>query len=91
MPEIDTTGQDLGPNLVLSATGDRRGAAFTDALSLAKTARPSFAMLDYARPGDVVGAAIDRVWAAPSPKSYRTLVDLGDSPNCVARLARRGG
>ena len=64
---------------------------FTDTLSgSAKTAHPGLAeMLDYARPGDtVVVAAIDRLGRSVAEVT-RTIADLGEQPNYIARLARR--
>ena len=89
---VSTVGQDLDAQLAaLSAAGVDPARAFTDKLSgSASTARPGLvAMLDYARPGDiVVVAAIDRLGRSVAEVT-RTIAELGER-GITLRALREG-
>jgi DNA invertase Pin-like site-specific DNA recombinase len=89
---VSTIGQDLDAQLAaLSAVRVDRERVFTDKLSgSARTARPGLAaMLDYARPGDVVVvAAIDRLGRSVAEVT-RTIADLGER-RIILRALREG-
>lgn len=89
---VSTTGQDLDAQLAaLGGAGVDLSRVFTDKLSgSAKTARPGLtAMLDYARPGDiVVVTAIDRLGRSVVEVTH-TIADLVDR-RIVLRALREG-
>lgn len=89
---VSTTGQNLDAQLAaLGTAGVDPRRVFTDTVSgSAKTARPGlFAMLDYARPGDiVVVVAIDRLGRSVAEVT-RTIADLGER-RITLRALREG-
>jgi DNA invertase Pin-like site-specific DNA recombinase len=89
---VSSIGQDLDAQLAaLAAAGVDTGRVFTDKLSgSVKTERPGLtALLDYARPGDViVVAAIDRLGRSVVEVT-RTIADLGER-GIVLRAIREG-
>ena len=89
---VSTIGQDLDAQLAaLGAAGVDPGQVFTDKLSgSAETARPGLAaLLDYARPADVVVvAAIDRLGRSVAEVT-RTIAELGER-RITLRALREG-
>jgi len=89
---VSTAGQDLGSQLTaLSAAGADTDRMFTDKLSgSAKTARPGLAaMLDYARPGDIlIVCAIDRLGRSVAEVTH-TIAELGER-RILLRALREG-
>lgn len=89
---VSTAGQDLDSQLTaLSAAGVDTDRVFTDKLSgSAKTARPGLAaILDYARPGDIlVVCAIDRLGRSVAEVTH-TIAELGER-RITLRALREG-
>ena len=89
---VSTTGQDLDAQLAaLRAAGVDPGRVFTDKLSgSAKVVRPGLvALLDYARPSDVVVvSAIDRLGRSVAEVT-RTIAELSER-RIILRALREG-